>query len=128
MDSVSHINGRPTYATQAVKHDTDNQVFLDNPHVDSLITVVIALGAEIWESRHRMLIMERLLETKGKVTEELIEQYVPSEEDAQRWDALKAAMTERVYSVLGRDTSATKSFTSPFPYEGHKGPYHYYKG
>jgi len=110
------INGHPTYATAAIRTDTDGAVFLGDPHIDNLITIVIALGAEIWESRQRMLIMERLLETKGQVTEEMIEQYVASDEEVELWEAKKAAMTERVYSVLARDTSSAKPFNSPFPY------------
>ncbi|MCC5869046.1 MAG: hypothetical protein JJU27_11070 [Gammaproteobacteria bacterium] len=116
MDSESHINGRPTYGTAAIKAETDAAVFMGNPHIDNLITIVIALGAEIWESRQRMLIMERLLEKHGRVTEEMIEQYVASDEEADLWEAKKAAMTERVYSVLARDTSGAKPFNSPFPY------------
>ena len=116
MNGVSKINGRPTYATAAVRADTDNAEFLGNAHLDNLLTIVIALGAEIWESRQRLLIMERLLETEGRVTEEMIEQYVPSDEEVKRWEAKKAEMTDRVYSVLARDTSEAKPFDSPFPY------------
>ena len=116
MDSESHINGRPTYGTAAIKAETDAAVFMDNPHIDNLITIVIALGAEIWESRQRMLIMERLLEKHGRVTEEMIEQYVASDEEFELWEAKKAEMTQRVYSVLARDTSKAEPFDSPFPY------------
>ena len=116
MDSETHINGRPTYSAAAIKSDTDSAVFLGNPHLDNLVSIVIALGAEIWEAKQRMLIMERLLETEGRVTEEMIEQYVASDEEVQLWEAKKAAMTERVYSVLARDTSSAKPFSSPFPY------------
>lgn len=110
------INGRPTYATAAIRADTDGAVFLGDPHIDNLVTIVIALGAEIWESKQRMLIIERLLETEGRVTEEMIEQYVATDEEVETWEAMKAAMTERVYSSLARDTSTAKPFSSPFPY------------
>jgi hypothetical protein len=112
----TEINGRPTYATAATRMDTDSAVFLGDPHIDNLITIVIALGAEIWESKQRMLIIERLLETKGRVTEEMIEQYVATDEEIDAWEAMKASMTERVYSVLARDTSKAKPFSAPFPY------------
>ena len=64
---------RPTYTAEPIKSDTDAAVFLGNPHLDNLMTVVIALGAEIWSDRQRLRIMERLLETKGRVTQEMIE-------------------------------------------------------
>ena len=116
MTDVSQINGRQTYATAAIRAEIDSAVFLGNPHLDNLLTIVVALGAEIWESRQRMLIMERLLETHGNVTEEMIEQYVPSDAEVELWEAKKAAMTERVYSALARDTTGAKPFNAPFPY------------
>ncbi|MCC5868272.1 MAG: hypothetical protein JJU27_07140 [Gammaproteobacteria bacterium] len=116
MNDESQFNGRPTYTAQAIKSDTESMVFLGNPHIDNLVSIVIALGAEIWESRQRMLIIERLLEKEGRVTEEMIEQYVASDEEFELWEAKKAEMTQRVYSVLARDTSKAKPFNSPFPY------------
>ncbi len=116
MEDVTRINGHLTYATAAIKADTDTAVFLGNPHIDNLMTIVIALGAEIWESKQRMLIIERLLETHGRVTEEMIEQYVASDTEVDLWEAKKAAMMQRVYSVLARDTSSAQPFNSPFPY------------
>ncbi len=116
MNDKAQFEGRPTYTAQAIKAETDGAVFLGSPHVDNLVSIVIALGAEIWETRQRMLIIERLLATEGRVTEQMIEQYVPSDEEFDLWEAKKAAMAERVYSVFARDTSAAKPFNSPFPY------------
>jgi hypothetical protein len=41
---------------------------------------------------------------------------VASDEEVDAWEAMKASMTEGVYSVLARDTSKAKLFSSPFPY------------
>ena len=101
---------RPTYAAAAIKADSDAAVFLGNPHLDNLMTIVIAMGAEIWSDRQRMRIVERLLESGGKVTRELIEQYVPSEAERTAWQGERDAMVKRVYDVLSRDTSAAKPF------------------
>jgi hypothetical protein len=95
----------------AIPADTEQAVFLGNPHLDNLMTVVIALGAEIWSDRQRMRIMERLLESRGKVTQQLIEQYVPSNDEKAAWDAERAAMVKRVYEVLSRDTSTAQPFS-----------------
>ena len=101
---------RPTYASDFIKGDTDQAVFLGNPHIDNLMTVVIALGAEIWSDRQRLRIVEKLMASKGKVTPEMVEQYVPSEEEKAAWQSEREAMVKRVYAVLSRDTSGARPF------------------
>ena len=101
--------------TDFIKHDADNMVLLGNPHVDNLLSVVIALGAEIWTGQQRAKITEKLLTTKGKVTTEMIEQYVPTEEDAALWAAERKAMVDRVYSGMARNTQVAKPFGSIEP-------------
>ena len=101
---------RQTYASDFIKGDTDQAVFLGNPHIDNLMTVVIALGAEIWSDRQRLRIVEKLMAAKGKVTPEMVEQYVPSEEEKASWQNEREAMVKRVYAVLSRDTSGARPF------------------
>lgn len=90
--------------------DTDSAIFLGNPHIDNLMSVVIALGAEIWAGRQRMKVIERLLETEGKATAAMIEAYVPTSAEKEAWEAERMEMVERVYSVLSRDTSNARPF------------------
>jgi len=104
---------RTKAASDYIKGDTDSAVFLGNPHIDNLMTIVIAMGAEIWADRQRMRIIEHLLSTKGKVTTEMIEQYVPTEEQKAAWAAERDAMAKRVYSVMARDTSGARPFAEP---------------
>jgi hypothetical protein len=104
---------RPKAAMDYIKGDTDSAVFLGNPHIDNLMTIVIAMGAEIWADRQRNRIIEHLLETKGKVTKAMIEAYVPTEEQKQAWADERDTMTKRVYGVLARDTSGARPFGEP---------------
>lgn len=101
---------RQTYASDFIKGDTDQAVFLGNPHIDNLMTVVIALGAEIWSDRQRLRIVESLMAKKGKVTPEMVEQYVPTEEERAGWQKEREEMVKRVYAVLSRDTSGARPF------------------
>jgi hypothetical protein len=101
--------------TDFIKGDFDNMVMLGDPMVDSLMQMVIALGAEVWSGQRRVKIIERLLATEGKVTPEMIEKYVPSDEDKALWDAERKAMVERVYSVMSRNTATAAPFGSPTP-------------
>ena len=99
-----------TRAAPFIPADTDSAVFLGNPHIDNLVSVVIALGSEIWADRQRMHVVERLLESEGKATTAMIEAYVPSAAEKEAWEAERMAMVERVYNVLSRDTSKARPF------------------
>lgn len=101
---------RPTYTVEPIRSDTHSAVFLGNPHLDNLMTVVIALGAEIWSDRQRLRIVERLMEQHGRVTSDMVEQYVPSPDERKRWESERDAMVRRVYDVLSRDTSTSAPF------------------
>ncbi len=96
-----------------LKGDTDNMVMLGHPMIDSLMKIVIALGAEMWSGQKRVKIIESLLASEGKVTPEMIERYVPTEEEEAQWAADRKAMVERVYSVMSQNTAAAAPFTSP---------------
>jgi hypothetical protein len=101
--------------TDFIKHDADNMVLLGNPHIDNLMSMMIALGAEVWTGQQRVKVIEKLLSTKGKVTTAMIEQYVPTEDDVATWEAERKAMVDRVFSVMTRNTTAARAFGSPEP-------------
>lgn len=101
-------------AAPYIKHDVEEAVMLGNPHLDNLMTIVVALGSEIWAGRQRLNVIESLLESEGKVTQDMVEQFVPSEEQEARWEADREAMVQRVYSVLARNAKPDKPFTQPY--------------
>ena len=49
------VEAERSKAAPFIPADTGSAIFLDNPHLDNLMTVVIALGAEIWADRQRIL-------------------------------------------------------------------------
>ncbi|MSO99206.1 MAG: hypothetical protein EXR11_13485 [Rhodospirillaceae bacterium] len=85
MAKSSLKTGRETYAAEFVKADYDRAVFTDNPYIDSLITSLTALSANVWAIQRRMKIVEILLEKNGAVTRDMIEQYQPTAEEAALW-------------------------------------------
>jgi len=99
--------------TDYFKGDTDNMVLLGHPMLDALMKIVIALGAEMWAGQKRVKIIETLMASKGKVTPEMVETYVPTAEEEEQWAAERKAMVERVYSVMSQTTSAAAPFSSP---------------
>jgi hypothetical protein len=98
--------------TDFVKGDFDNMVMLGNPLLDSMLQMMIALGAEVWTGQQRVKVIEHLLITKGKVTTEMIEAFVPSAELKAQWAKERQGMVDRVYSVLAQNTKDARAFTS----------------
>jgi len=91
-----------TYATDFFQSDTHRGVLLKDLTTDNVVTALIQLGAEVWGYRRRMMIVEQLLEDKGQVTKELIEQYVPSTTLMRDWEEERDAFVQRIYDVLAR--------------------------
>jgi hypothetical protein len=113
---TSNTNAKPLGAeTNFIKGDFDNMVMLGNPLVDSMLQMMIALGAEVWSGQQRVKVMEKLLTTRGKVTTEMIESYVPTPEETAAWAAERKAMVDRIYSVLAQNTADGRSFDSTHP-------------
>jgi len=82
--------------------DGKNPVYFDNPMIDALITVTMELGAAQWVQAERLRIMEKLLTEKGVVTTEMIEKYVPSEDERQAAKKERDAYIGRIYAAFGR--------------------------
>ena len=97
-----------THAVDFIKGDWDKAVYLDSPHSDNLMTVVLALGAEFWTMRRRLMVVEKVLEEKG-VAAFVVESYVPSTELGLAWDKQRDDFIERVYSALTRTTAKLPS-------------------
>ena len=87
---------RPTYTVDFYKQDNDRGVFMGSAMADNLFTAVWNLTAEGWTDRRRIWIMTSLLEKHGKVTNEMIEQYVPTEEEEKLWKAKRDAMVSQM--------------------------------
>ncbi len=103
------VDNHPTYATDYFKSDTDQQVWLGSPHVDNLVTVALALGGEVWATRQRQIIAEKLAEKKIAATTANIEAYKPSPEEEKAWEAQRQEMALRVYGTLARSLKPLKT-------------------
>jgi len=90
---------QPKYTTPAIKSDADQQVWLGNPHLDNLMSMVIALSGEVWAGKQRMAILEKVLAAKGVKVAEAVEGYAPSKAEYAEWESERQAMAERVFKV-----------------------------
>ena len=98
-----------TYAAPFIKGDWDKAVYLDNPHVDNLMTAFVGLGAEFWTMRRRMMVLEAFLAKSKVVDLTALEAYEPSAEQKVAWDAERDDFIKRTFSVLTRETSQQAS-------------------
>ena len=105
---------RPTYTSEYIPTDAERAVFLGNPVLDNLMSSVIALGSEVWSTRRRMHVLEALLEEKG-VTNDMIEQYVPSEEQQAKWEKDRDRFIDLTYSPLLREGDLP--LTAPYEHD-----------
>ena len=102
MATTNLKTDRPTYASDFIPSDVEKAVFLGNPILDNMMTSLIALGAEVWSNRRRMKVVEALLAEKG-VTNEMVEQYMPSTDEEAEWQKDRDRYIDLVYSPLLRE-------------------------
>jgi hypothetical protein len=96
---------RPTHTSDYIAGDWDKSVFLGNAQVDNLMTALLGLGGEYWAMRRRLMVVEKLLETRCGIAAEEIEAYVPDAAETASWNRRRDEFIERVFGVLVRATA-----------------------
>jgi hypothetical protein len=93
---------RQTYTVEAIPTDIANGVLLGNSSVDKVVSCMIALGTELWATQRRLKVIEAVMAQKG-ITAQMIEQYVPSAEEAAAWERDRDRFVDLTFSALGDD-------------------------
>ena len=114
MAKIEVDTDRETFTAEYIPTDAERAVFLGNPLLDNMMSSLIALGTEVWATRRRMNVLEALMEDKG-VTNEMIEQYVPTDEQAAKWAKDRDKFIDLAYSPLLRDGDLPVD--APFTYK-----------
>ena len=81
--------------------DSDNISLFPEQVIDNLMHVSIALGAELWTMRRRLLTMERVLEKAG-VSGNDMEQYQPDAATLAAWAEEREIFIRRTFGALER--------------------------
>ncbi len=76
---------RPTYTVEAIPSDVNTGAFLGNTALDNVVSCVVAMGAELWATKRRLLVMEAVMQSRG-ITPEMIEKFVPSAAQTAAWE------------------------------------------
>ena len=93
-----------TYASDFIPSDVEKVSFLGDPILDNMMTTMVAVCSEVWSNRRRTRVIERLLAEKG-ITEEMIESYMPSEEEEAAWQAERDRFISMAFEPLIRQAS-----------------------
>jgi hypothetical protein len=91
-----------TFAAEFIKGDDEQAVMLGNPILDNMMTALISLGSEVWTTRRRVKILERVLEDKG-VSADSIESYLPTDDETAAWQKDRDAFIQRTFGPLSRN-------------------------
>ncbi len=80
--------------------------YFDDPAIDRTLSIVMALVGEVSVMRERLDTVERLLDTKGTISRDDIESYVPDREAGKERGLLTKAYIARVMRSVQQDMEA----------------------
>ena len=81
-------------------------VYFDDPQIDKLLAIVMALVGEVSVLRERLDTIERLMQTKGILSIEEIESYEADEQALQERDKWRAEYIARILRVIQEDVDS----------------------
>jgi hypothetical protein len=100
--------GRISAADGFIAADSDNIALFPQQVVDNLMHAMVALGAELWTVRRRMMILEKVLEKTGVSSEDL-ELYTPSADEQASWAEERTIYIARTFGALARRGGANET-------------------
>ncbi|MEO1038473.1 MAG: hypothetical protein AAFX09_02930 [Pseudomonadota bacterium] len=80
--------------------------FMDNQDAERVLNIVMTLAQEVSVVRQRLDTVERLLETKGVVTQADIEAYAPNKEEAAERGAWNQEFIARILRIVQQENEA----------------------
>lgn len=80
--------------------DVGHPTYFENPVIDNLINITLELGAALWVVKDRLRVVEDIMQSKGIVLNEEIEQYRTPPERERDLRARRDAFIERIYKSI----------------------------
>lgn len=87
--------------------------YFDDPAVDRLYSTVMALAAEVSALRDRLDTVERLLDAKGTISREDIENYAPDKKAGEERGLATQAYVSRIMRGFQQEVEAMQSDDPP---------------
>jgi polyhydroxyalkanoate synthesis regulator phasin len=82
---------------------------LDNPEVEKVLSITMAIAGELAVARERLDTLERILESKGIMNRDEIESFIPSENDANERQTWHAEYLARIMRIIQQDREALET-------------------
>lgn len=87
-------------AVSVRSEDVGHPTYFENPVIDNLLNITLELGAALWVVKDRLRVVENILQTKGIVLNDEIEQYRTPPEQERDLRARRDAFIERIYKSI----------------------------
>ena len=87
--------------------------YFDDPAIDRLVSILMAVVGEVSVLRERLDTIERVLETKGSLSREDIENYVPDREAAFERGCVTREYIARIMRGVQQDMESLSADESP---------------
>jgi hypothetical protein len=83
--------------------------FFDDPSIDKVLAMLMALAGEVSVLHDRQDTVERLLEEQGLLRRETIDQYQPSSDVMKERDRWRAIYLQQILRILDAEISGAES-------------------
>lgn len=91
--------------------------YFEDPAIDKVLAMTLALAGEVAVMRDRIDTLERLLAKGAKVSPEQIDAYQPTVEEKQRRDAWREQFLDIVMRRIHQEKEALETMNQPQTYE-----------
>ena len=82
--------------------------FFDDPAIDHVVSMLMALSSEVWSLRERVFVIEKVAEENGLKMSEAVEAYQLNGEEKAALAEQRQAFIERIMFVLREEIEQLK--------------------
>jgi hypothetical protein len=98
------MNKSPDGKLKVIEALKDKPSYFENVVLDNLMTINLELGAALWVIKDRLRVVEELLQEKGIVTLDMIENYKATPEREQKMRTERNAFIEKIYGIIKKNS------------------------
>ena len=83
--------------------------FLDDPAIERVLSITLAVAGEVAVMRERLDTIERLMESNQKVTRQAVDNFKPTMEQAQERAMWQQEYLSRIFRIVQQELEALQS-------------------
>ncbi|MFN8534257.1 MAG: hypothetical protein U0556_12015 [Dehalococcoidia bacterium] len=77
--------------------------YFDDANLDRVMAVIITMANELWVTKDRLMILERMIAKRGGISPDQLDRYQPTDEERGELEAARKTYIARVLSGLTID-------------------------